>query len=92
MFIMVVLGSCIYDKLSYIYICMYAYIYIYEKNSGRLIYNDTLVPSENQNTVQRPHVKERASDAIDPVIINLCRDSEKVDVMKMEWGRRKVHD
>jgi len=57
-----------------------------------LIYNDTLVPSENQNTVQRPHVKERASDAIDPVIKNHCGDSEKVAAMKMEWGRRKVHD
>ena len=37
-------------------------------------------------------MKERASDAIDPVIINHCGDSEKVAVMKMERGRRKVHD
>lgn len=62
------------------------------KNSGRLICNNTLVPNENQNTVQRPHVKELASDALDPVIINHCGDLEKVEVMKMEWGRRKVHE
>lgn len=62
------------------------------KNSGRLIYNETLVPSEDQNTVQQPHVKELASDAVDLVMLNHCRDSENVEVVKMERGRRKVHD
>ena len=94
---MAVLGSCIYNKLSYIlYVCTHTYIYVIyiymRKNSGRLICNDTLETNENQNTVQRPHVKELASDALDPVIINHCGDSEKVEVVKMEWRRRKVHE
>ena len=47
------------------------------KNSGRLIYNETLVPSEDQNTVQQPHVKELASDAVEPLQgLRKCRGSE----------------
>lgn len=38
------------------------------KEQQQVMYNDTLVPSEDQNTVQRPHMKEFVSDPIDPVM------------------------
>lgn len=60
------------------------------KEQWQVMYNDTLVPCEDQNTVQRPHMKELVSDLVDPVMTDHWRDSDQLEIAKMK--RRNVPD